>query len=106
MVCNLVLEHIADLGFVFQEAWRCLMESGQFLVCELHPFKQYLGTKARFQQEDRRVELPTFVHHLSDFLNAATAAGFTLASLKESWHSEDEDQPPRLISFLFHKGNP
>src|SRR4051794_2526053 len=57
ITCNLVLEHIADLSFIFTEAVRTLMATGSFLICELHPFKQYLGSKATFQGEEARVEL-------------------------------------------------
>lgn len=98
---NLVLEHIADLAFIFGEAARVLVPGGQLFISELHPFKQYLGSKAVFQQDQTRVELPAFVHHISDFLEAAAGAGFTLASFKEWWHAEDQQTPPRLVSFLF-----
>lgn len=101
IVCNLVLEHIADLSFIFAEARRTLMNAGQFFVCELHPFKQYLGSKATFEREQARIELPAFVHHISDFLDAAADASFTLVSFKEWWHAEDQNAPPRLVSFIF-----
>ena len=89
IVCNLVLEHIADLPFIFDEAARCLATPGRFFVSELHPFKQYLGGKAQFQRDQARNEIPAFVHHISAFLDPATAAGFTLTSLKESRHADD-----------------
>jgi predicted TPR repeat methyltransferase len=47
IVCNLVLEHIADLSFIFAEAARCLAKGGHFFVSELHPFRQYLGASVR-----------------------------------------------------------
>lgn len=102
IACNLVLEHIADLPFVFAEAARVLSPAGHLFLCELHPFKQYLGSKAQFERDEARIELPAFVHHLSDFLDAATHAGFTLTSFKEWWHAEDHDTP-RLASFMFAK---
>jgi malonyl-CoA O-methyltransferase len=101
---NLVLEHIADLAFVFAEAARTLAPSGQFFVCELHPFKQYLGGRANFQRDAARIEPPAFVHHISDFLDAAAGAGLTLTSLKEWWHADDQNAPPRLVSFMFANG--
>lgn len=103
VVCNLVLEHIADLPFIFGEAARCLATPGRFFVCELHPFKQYRGTKARLEQDGERVEVPAFVHHISEFVQAAEGAGFRLGGLNEWWHDEDEQAPPRLLSFLFEK---
>lgn len=45
-----------------------------------------------------------FVHHVSDFLNAAGANRLALAGLNEWWHETDEGGPPRLITFLFKKG--
>lgn len=103
VVCNLVLEHIADLGFIFMQAHRVLTPSGHFYISELHPFKQYQGKKATFQRESGQVEIPAFVHHLSDFLNAGEQAGFTFKRLGEWWHEEDEQLPPRLVTFLFKK---
>jgi ubiquinone/menaquinone biosynthesis C-methylase UbiE len=103
IACNLVLEHIADLSFVFAEAARALTPSGALFICELHPFKQYLGSKATFQRGQERIEPPAFVHHLSDFLDAAARAGLTLTRLQEWWDSDDQRTPPRLVSFLFTK---
>lgn len=99
--CNLVLEHIADLGFVFAEAARALAPGGRMFVCELHPFKQYLGSVATFTHANTRVEVPAFVHHISDFLAASAAAGLRLENLREWWHAEDQGKLPRLVSFLF-----
>jgi len=48
IVCNLVLEHIEGLAFIFSEAARVLVQEGRFLINELHPFRQYEGRKARF----------------------------------------------------------
>jgi len=103
IVCNLVLEHIEDLAFVFSEAFRCLVEGGKFFVCELHPFRQYQGRKANFQQAQATVEIPAFTHHLSDFFGAGQSCGFTVSRLQEWWHTQDLNSPPRLVSFVFEK---
>ena len=103
IVCNLVLEHIEDLSFIFAEALRVLVEGGKFFVNELHPFRQYEGKKARFQSGENVAEVPAFVHNISDFLNAAASHGLRLVKLNERWHTEDESKPPRIISFLFEK---
>lgn len=103
IVCNLVLEHIEDLSFIFSEAFRVLVEGGEFFVNELHPFRQYEGKKARFQIGESIAEIPAFMHHISDFLNAASTSGLRLAKLDERWHPEDENKPPRIVSFLFEK---
>lgn len=103
VVCNLVLEHIKDLKFIFSEAGRALKKGGGFYIGELHPFRQYQGTKARFEREEQTIEINAFIHNISDFLNAASENNFTLENLNEWWHQDDEGKPPRLITFLFRK---
>ena len=103
VVCNLVLEHIPDLAFIFSEATRVLQNMGSFFVNELHPFKQYEGSKARFYSGSETIEVEAFVHHISEFTNAATSNGLRLVSLNEYWHAADQNKPPCLISFLFTK---
>ena len=101
--CNLVLEHIADLNHVFAQTARVMVSDGRFFISELHPFRQYQGTVATFTREDAPVKIPAFVHHISDFLDAATANGLALVQLNEWWHSEDEGKPPRLVTFMLAK---
>lgn len=103
IVCNLILEHIADLSFVFAEAQRCLAQGGHFFLCELHPFKQYQGGQARFDGENGQVLVPAFLHHISDFTNAAAKNGLQMERLEEWWHHPDYTLPPLLISFMFSK---
>lgn len=103
IVCNLVLEHIEDLSFVFSEAARVLQNQGRFFINELHPFKQYEGKKAKFDRGGETVEVDAFVHHTSEYVNAAMAAGLKLVKMNEYWHEEDRGKPPRLVSFLFEK---
>ena len=100
VVCNLVLEHIENMHFIFAQAARVLLPGGRFFVCELHPFRQYQGTQATYQRDDGAVLIDAYVHHISDFLAAAEASGLSLTSLKEWWHVEDEGKPPRLASFV------
>jgi len=104
IVCNLVLEHIQDLTFIFSEASRVLADAGRFFICELHPFRQYQGTQARFQRGAETVLILAFVHHISDFTETAARNGLSLHNLREWWHEEDERAKlPRLVSFIFEK---
>jgi ubiquinone/menaquinone biosynthesis C-methylase UbiE len=102
-VCNLVLEHIAELDHFFFEAARCVAPGGRLLVCELHPFRQYQGTVANFARAGATTEIKAHVHHVSDFVHAAQAAGLQVQRLEEWWHEEDGGKPPRLLSFVFGK---
>jgi ubiquinone/menaquinone biosynthesis C-methylase UbiE len=103
VTCNLVLEHIQDLSPIFAEAKRVLTASGLFFVCELHPFRQYQGRQANFQHGQETIEVPAFIHHISDFTQQADQHDLSLVNLKEWWHEQDESSPPRLVSFLFTK---
>jgi ubiquinone/menaquinone biosynthesis C-methylase UbiE len=103
VVCNLVLEHVENLSLIFSEAFRCLVKGGKFFICELHPFRQYQGTRANFQKEQEKVEVLAFVHHISDFFDTGKSCGLTVREFKEWWHTQDRNGLPRLVSFLFEK---
>ena len=103
--CNLVLEHIKDLSFVFPEAARVLQNEGRFFINELHPFRQYEGKKARFDRDGETIEVEAFVHHISDFVHEAMDNGLKLIKLDEYWHETDQSKPPRIVSFSFEKQN-
>jgi len=57
ITCNLTLEHIKNLDFIFNQAYLKLKPDGKFFICELHPFKQYTGSKAKFDTEGGTEEL-------------------------------------------------
>lgn len=102
VMCNLVLEHVKELRPLFLEVQRVLQPGGHFFVCELHPFKQYSGSKARFEKNEELMVADSFTHDVSEFFSTSRAAGFACIELKE-WFDEEEKNLPRLISFLFKK---
>jgi predicted TPR repeat methyltransferase len=102
ITCSLILEHIDNLVPLFQNVKAHLKEDAHFYVCELHPFKQYSGSKARFESPQGTQVLDCYIHHISDYLEAASSAGLSLVGLKE-WFDEDKTGIPRLVSFLFRK---
>jgi ubiquinone/menaquinone biosynthesis C-methylase UbiE len=99
--CNLVLEHVQELVPLFEKVSACLQSNGLFFICELHPIKQYLGSKARFEKNKEMIVLDCYTHHLSDYLGAKDQ-GFELLDIHE-WFDEGTREIPRLISFLFRK---
>lgn len=105
ITCNLILEHISDLGFIFQQAGEKLIDEGLFFICELHPFKQYLGSKARFDTENGVQELEVYGHHVSEYLQKAKANGFELVELKEWFDESPTPEIPRLLAMVFRKSN-
>ena len=101
--CNLVLEHFSDLDFIFKQAYKKLKKKGKFFICELHPFKQYTGSQARFETPSGIQKVECFTHHTSDFTQNAINNGFKLLQLNEWFDDNDDTKTPRLISFVFEK---
>ena len=102
---SLTLEHIDDMNRIFCQANKKLIKSGIFFICELHPFKQYVGSKAKYETENGTEELTVFTHHISEYLENAKENGFELLEIKEWFDDKAEKDIPRLISFVFKKKN-
>ncbi|MEK0081987.1 class I SAM-dependent methyltransferase [Benzoatithermus flavus] len=107
VVGNLVLEHVADLRPVMTEAARALRPGGLLFLGELHPYRQLLGARARFQAGDALALIEAHRHGVSDYVNTALAAGFDLVRLGEWQESPTGPVPatdrPRLLTALFRR---
>jgi 2-polyprenyl-3-methyl-5-hydroxy-6-metoxy-1,4-benzoquinol methylase len=101
--CNLILQHVADLDFVFAEAARSSKAGGLIFVSELHPVKKYQGSMARFESEGKEIAIPAFNHQISHYLQAASRQGLKLLDLNEWWHEDDAGKQPRLVTFIFER---
>jgi len=102
---SLTLEHIDDLNHIFNQANQKLIENGIFFISELHPFKQYIGSKAKYETENGIEELEVYTHHISDYIDNAKKNRFELLEIKEWFDEKSEKEIPRLISFVFRKKN-
>ena len=100
---SLTLEHIENLDPVFEQSNRTLAKNGLFFISELHPYRQYDGSGARFESENETVHIEIFIHHLTDYINSAKANGFELLETREWFDGPIREGIPRLISFLFRK---
>ncbi|MBC6988347.1 class I SAM-dependent methyltransferase [Hymenobacter sp. BT491] len=103
ITCSLILEHIENLDFVFQQASEALAAGGLFYVGELHPFKQYQGSKARFDTAHGVRELECYVHHISDYMESARHHGLRCVAVQEWFDDGDRATTPRVVSFVFQK---
>jgi ubiquinone/menaquinone biosynthesis C-methylase UbiE len=101
---SLILEHIENLDYVFNEVAKSLQEGGHVYIGELHPYKQYTGTKARFDTEegDQQV-VDCFNHNVSDFIVAGKKHGLHLVALDEYFDDNDRSQIPRIVTILLKK---
>lgn len=100
---SLVLEHIENLESVFEKLRAVVKPNGYVYIGELHPFKQYGGTKARFETDSGVQVVNCFNHHISDFTTAATKNGFQLVELKEYFDDNDKTASPRILTLLLQK---
>ena len=100
---SLTLEHIDDLNHIFNQANKILIDNGIFFISELHPFKQYLGSKAKYETGNGTEELEVYTHHISEYMDNAKKNGFELLEIKEWFDEKSEKEIPRLISFVFRK---
>ena len=98
---NLTLEHIEILDHIFNSMFMKLTKGGKCFVCELHPKKQLAGSKARFEENGTEILLDVFQHSELDYVQSAEKAGLNLLT-KKYWYDNENDLP-RLISFLFEK---
>jgi predicted TPR repeat methyltransferase len=103
IVFSLVLEHIENLEPVFRKAAFSLNNGGIVYVGELHPFKQYSGTKARFSSNDKLKIVTCYNHHVSDFTLAAENSDMRIIKLHEFFDDNDSNSLPRILSILFRK---
>lgn len=101
ITCSLVLEHIKNIDFIFQQAATTLVENGQFFICELHPYKQIMGSRAKFEDGGKMKQLEYFIHPISEFFQSGKLNGFICEDLQEWVDTEDKTGIPRLVSFLF-----
>lgn len=101
---SLVLEHIENLDDVFEKLSRVTRQSGYVYLGELHPFKQYSGTKARFETEEGVHIVTCYNHNISDFTTAAKKNGFQIMEVLEFFDNNDRHTIPRIMTLLFRKG--
>ena len=102
---SLVLEHIENIYFIFEQAALKLNPGGHLYIGELHPFKQYAGSKARFDTEEGTQIVTCFSHNISDFTTAAKKHGFAVADIDEYFDNGDRTTLPRILTLLFKKEN-
>ena len=103
IVFSLVLEHIEDLDLVFKKAAQAATTGGYVYVGELHPFKQYGGTKARFETPEGIQVLNCFTHHVSDFTGAAKRNGLEILEVGEYFDDGARLGAPRILALLLRK---
>lgn len=100
---SLVLEHIENLHNIFKKVATIIGTNGFLYIGELHPFKQYAGTKARFETATGQQIVDCFNHNISDFTLAAKQNDFEITGIDEYFDDNDRTVLPRIITLLLRK---
>lgn len=100
---SLVLEHIENLDHIFKETAQSLQQGGHVYIGELHPFKQYTGSKARFETDNGVQIVECFIHHISDIIQVAKKNGLTLVDINEYFDDDNRNEIPRILTILLKK---
>ncbi len=88
VVSFLAIEHIADLRRFFSQCRRVCRASGLLYFTAMHPAMVLRGVQARYTEASGRKVYPKgFPYQISDYINAAIAAGLRLARITE--HAPD-----------------
>lgn len=101
---SLVLEHIQDLHHIFNEISKVATADAQIYIGELHPFKQYAGSKARFETEQGVQVVQCYTHNISEYIDAAKKHSFQLQSLEEYFDDGNRNEIPRILKLIFKNG--
>ena len=100
---SLVLEHINKLDHIFSEVAESLIPGGHVYIGELHPFKQYSGSKARFEGEEGLHVVECFTHHISDFVRTAKKYELRVIDINEYFDDKNKTSTPRILTILLMK---
>jgi ubiquinone/menaquinone biosynthesis C-methylase UbiE len=103
VVFSLVLEHFKNISRIIGQAAVHLKKGGYVYIGELHPYKQYKDSKARFETGNGLKVLDCYTHHISDFTNAANENGLRVVTLNEFFDRNDKEGAPRILSLLLKK---
>lgn len=107
---SLADEHMADLGPVYQEAFRLAQPGGRFVLVGYHPWFLMSGVPTHFDRApDEPVAIESHIHLFSDHVRAAHAAGWRLDEMLEGLIDDDwvamkakwEKYRDRPVSFAF-----
>lgn len=100
---SLILEHIENLDHIFKEIVKIMDAGGYVYIGELHPFKQYSGSGARFDTAEGQQAVTCFTHHISEFTTLAKKYGFEIITLNEYFDDDQSGTLPRILNLLLRK---
>lgn len=82
--CRLVIGHLPDCAPAYAELARVAAAGARLVVTDFHPKAHAAGHRRTFRCDDGVREIEHYVHDLGCHLNAAEAAGWRPASVREA----------------------
>jgi ubiquinone/menaquinone biosynthesis C-methylase UbiE len=109
-VCALTLEHLPDLDVAFRELERVVVPGGWVVTSCLHPvIAQVLGWNPWFRDDNGRGDVESYLHSVSDYINAAVRAGLRVQECVEVPIERTSLPPPEEVAIgwpIAHEGLP
>jgi len=103
LIFSLVLEHIEDIDSILEKASQVMIPGGHVYIGELHPFKQYSGSKAKFDSTRGEEILTCYTHNISDFTQTGKKYNFEIVTVNEYFDDTNRITIPRILTILFKK---
>jgi len=103
LIFSLILEHIEDIDSILEKASQVMIPGGHVYIGELHPFKQYSGSKAKFANTTGEEILTCYTHNISEFTQAGKKYKFEIVTINEYFDDNNKITIPRILTILFKK---
>jgi malonyl-CoA O-methyltransferase len=90
--CRLVLGHLPEIGVAYAELARVAATGATVIVSDFHPAAYAAGHRRTFRNGDGVHEVEHYVHSAQSHIDAALAAGLTLADFREAAIGPDVEE--------------
>jgi len=100
---SLVLEHIQDLEHIFTNLTLCTKAGSLIYIGELHPFKHYSGSSAKFETASGKQAVDSYLHFISDYAKVGQQHDFSVKTVNEFFDDDIRQGIPRILMLLLER---
>jgi ubiquinone/menaquinone biosynthesis C-methylase UbiE len=101
IIFSLILEHFENIEQIIIKAKNLLKPNGIIYIGELHPFKQYTGSVAKYTVNNEEHKLESHLHSISKYFKTLNKHNFTVVNLNE-WYDDEINKTtlPRILTLI------